>query len=107
MKAKVVINEGQARFSHPLYLKPNAPMVYYLEVPDENVAPSRDWVPFECKERKEKMANAPVVPQAKSGGLQEQFNHILGHMTTIRKSASIGDDHQVLMDALEERYDAR
>lgn len=102
MQAEIIISHGHIRLARPVYLKPQAPIRYTLEIPDEAIAPSRDWLPEEF-ERK----YTPQRPRAKQGSLQERYNQILGKMARTRPATSIGEDFQTLQDALEERYHGR
>ncbi len=104
MQLKISINQGQARLLHPVYLKPDAPSIYYVDVPDKMVAPSRDWFPKELKDLVESCKDDVSIPKATPGSLQERFNKILGSMARVRPGSSIGEDHQIVMDALEARY---
>ena len=71
-------------------------------VPDDAVAPSRDWLPEEFDKEV-----TSQYPEPRPGSLQERYNQILGKMAKTRPAASIGDDFQTLQDALEERYNER
>lgn len=101
MKAELVFNLGQVRLAAPLYLKADAPIHMTIEVAEEYIAPSRDWFPEEFR-------LPPTVaarrPPAKPGSLQEELNIILGPLALTRPGASIGDDHQSYLEAIEERY---
>ncbi|MBK8453870.1 MAG: hypothetical protein WAQ53_14020 [Thiofilum sp.] len=102
MQAEIIVQHGQVKFVHPIYLKPDAPMRYQVEIPDEALLEARDW-----------FVDLPVpetlgkVPPAKPGSLQERLNQLLGRLALTRPSSSIGDDEQMLQDALEERYFGR
>lgn len=99
MKAQLVIEKGQARLLRPIYLKPSAPSHFEIEIPEEALASPRDWFPDELS------ALEPQPP--KPIGLQEELNEILGSLARVRPGGSIGDDHQALLDAMEERYVGR
>lgn len=99
MRAEIVIDQGQAKLAKPLYLKPDAPNRYTIEIPDEALAETRDWYPGEAGQ-----PPATTPPRAEPGSLQGRFNRILGDLARTRPAASIGDDYQMLQDALEERY---
>lgn len=103
MQAEIIIQHGQAKLLHPLYLKSDAPTHYKLEIPDDVLVEVRDWHPEGLK------FPQPLQqpPTAQPGSLQERFNQILGKLAMIRSGASIGDDFQMLQDALEERYFGR
>ena len=102
MQAEIIIQHGQVKFARPIYLKPDAPIRYRVEIPDEALIETRDW-----------FVDAPApetlhkVPPAKPGSLQERLNQLLGRLALTRSSSSIGDDEQMLQDALEERYFGR
>lgn len=102
MQAEIIISQGHIKLLSPLYLKPKAPIRYVVEIPDDAVAQTRDWLP-------EKSDHNFVGQSMKAnpGSLQERYNHILGQMAKTRPAASIGDDFQTLQDALEERYNGR
>jgi len=104
MQVKISIRQGQVRLLAPVYLKPDAPSIYCIDVPDEMLAPSRDWFQKEIKTQLQSNKTQTIKPDAKPGSLQERFNHILGKMAKVRPGTSIGEDHQILMDALEDRY---
>jgi hypothetical protein len=72
-----------------------------IEVAEEYIAPSRDWFPEEFRLPP---AVAARRPPAKPGSLQAEINSILGPLALIRPGASLGDDHQAYLDAIEERY---
>ena len=84
------------------HLKPDAPIRYSLEIPDNAVAPNRDWLPEEFDKDV-----TSQYPEPRPGSLQECYNQILGKMAKTRPAASIGDDFQTLQDDLEERYNER
>jgi hypothetical protein len=102
MQAEIIISHGHIKLARPVYLKPDAPIHYSIEIPDEAVAPTRDLQPeeFDIKFKSQ-------YPKTRQGGLQERYNQILGKMAKTRPAASIGDDFQTLQDALEERYNER
>jgi hypothetical protein len=103
MKAEVIIENGQARLLEPIYLKPDARNRFEIEIPDDALSPSGDWLPDEISG-----PSAPSVkPPAEAGSLQEELNRILGPLARRRPGASIGDDHQMFLDALEKRYEGR
>ncbi len=102
MQAEIIIQNGQVKFARPIYLKPDAPMRYRVEIPDEALIEVRDW--FVDAPDSETLRR---VPPAKPGSLQEQLNQLLGRLALTRPSASIGDDEQMLQDALEDRYFGR
>jgi hypothetical protein len=43
MQAELVIEFGQAKLITPVYLKAHAPTHIKIEIPEELIAPSRDW----------------------------------------------------------------
>ena len=102
MQAEIIISHGHAKLARPIYLKPDAPIRFSLEIPDDAVAPSRDWIPEEFEKE-----FTSQYPKTRPGSLQERYNLILGTMAKTRPPASIGDDFQTLQDALEERYNER
>ena len=102
MQAEIIISQGHIKLSSPLYLKPEAPIRYVVEIPDDAVAQTRDWL---SEENDHEFVGQPM--KANPGSLQERYNQILGHMAKTRSAASIGDDFQTLQDALEERYNGR
>ncbi|MGB2903711.1 MAG: hypothetical protein WBJ68_02330 [Candidatus Dechloromonas phosphoritropha] len=102
MRAEILIQLGQAKLLNPLYLKPDAPTHYHIEVPDDALLYARDYL-----EEQSRPADVGKVPAARPGSLQERLNQLLGPLAKIRPSASIGDDYQTVQDALEERYFGR
>ncbi len=98
MQAEIIISQGHITLSKPLYLKPSAPIRYVVEIPDDAVAHTRDWLP---EQKDSDFISQPV--EASPSSLQERYNQILGRMARTRPAASIGDDIQTLQDALEER----
>jgi len=100
MQVEVIIHHGHIQLAHPVYLKPDAPICYSLEIPDDAVASDRDWVPKENDKE-----NTSQYPKITQGTLQKRYKQILGKMAKVRQSVSIGDDFRTLQDALEERYD--
>lgn len=107
MQLKISIHQGQARLLNPVYLKPDAPSIYSIDIPDDMVAPSRDWFSQEVREQINHFKKPTQVPEAAPGSLQARLNKILGNMAKVRPAASIGEDEQMLKDALEERYFGR
>ncbi len=109
MQVEVIIEHGRAMLAKPVYLKPTAPSRLVLEIDDEYVAPGRDWFEEEFAQLKEIRSQNTVtkVPDATNSPVQARFNAILGPLAKERPSSSIGDDHQTLLDALEERYFGR
>lgn len=103
MKAELIIEHGQAKFVRPVYLKPNAKTRLTVEIDERDIAPTRDWLldDLESPERK------PGKPDATGSVMQAIFNEILGDQAIERPGSSIADDHQLLMEALEERYFGR
>lgn len=99
MRAELIIEQGQARLLDPVYLRATAPIHINIDIPEELIEPSKDW--FYQREAK---SIEPRVPNAKPGSLQEELNKILGSLAKVRPSSSIGDDHQMLLDAMEEKY---
>ena len=102
MQAEIIISYGHIKLLRPVYLKPDAPIHYSIEIPDDAVAPVRDWLPEEFNK-----GFTSQYPATRSGSLQERYNQILGKMAKTRPAASIGDDFQTVQDALEERYNGR
>ena len=100
MKAEVIIESGQARLLKPVYLKPSANKRFEIEIPDDAVAAPRDWFSDESTA----LPPSSVKPSAPAGGLQEELNGLLGGLARVRPGVSIGDDHQRLVDAMEERH---
>ena len=99
MKAQLIIEKGQARLLRPIYLKPSAPTHFEIDIPEEAVAAPRDWFADEPSSA----ATQSAKPVARPDSLQEELNEILGPLARVRSGASIGDDHQMLLDAMEER----
>ncbi len=102
MRAEILIQLGQAKLLNPLYLKPEAPTHYQIEVPDDALLYDRDY-----PEEQPRPADVAIMPAARPGSLQERLNELLGPLAIIRPNASIGDDYQTVQDALEERYFGR
>jgi hypothetical protein len=86
--------------AHPLYLKPESPSRLTITIPEERVAPPRDWYPAEFSETVKFVARRPP---AEPGSLQEELNEILGPLALTRPSSSIGDDYQLYLEAIEDR----
>ena len=103
MRAELIIEHGQAKLISPIYLKPTAKTKLIIDIDDEDVAPLRDWLPDDSVLQKRK----PGRPDANGSPMQAIFNEILGEQAIERPASSIGDDHQLLMEALEERYYGR
>ncbi len=106
MRAEILIAHGRLQLLTPIYLKPDAPSHYHIDVPDDAIEAPRDWLPDEFR------LDGQVVfqsqrPNASPDSLQDRFNQILGKLAKTRPGASIGDDYQSLQDALEERYFGR
>ncbi|MDZ7695421.1 MAG: hypothetical protein U5R49_00360 [Deltaproteobacteria bacterium] len=101
MKLEIIAEKGQVRLATPVYLKPDAPHRFTIEIDARFVDSGRDWMPGE---RHEDWASNRPAPEEKPGSLQERLNSILGDYAVIRNGSSIGDDHQMLMEELEERY---
>ncbi len=59
------------------------------------------------KDVEPRTAAPAIVPEAEPGSLQEELNAILGPYARKRPGGSIGDDHQTLLEAMEERYYGR
>jgi len=104
MQIKIAISQGQAKLLAPVYLKPDAPSIYYIDIPDEMVEPSRDWFQEKLEDSVVKHKDHASIPDAVPGSLQARFNEILGSMARVRPGTSIGEDHQMVMDTLEARY---
>ena len=104
MQAELVIQHGQAKLIQSLYLKPNARNKWVFEINDEDIEPSRDWY---AEEERAAAAHPATKPDAANSPMQARFNQILGDLAIERPSASIGDDHQTLMEAYEHRLDGR
>ena len=102
MKVQIVIERGQVRLLTPVYLKPDADSRIDVEIDDDAIATTRDWFPGDSGD-----PDKTIRPDAKPGSLQAELNDILGPLARRRSSASIGDDHQVLRDAFEDRYSGR
>ncbi|WP_448382803.1 hypothetical protein [Desulfosoma sp.] len=103
MKAHVIIEKGQARLVRPVYLKPDAPTCFEVEIPDDAVLDSRDWSP----EKLPDSTPSGGKPAGQPGSLQAELNDILGDLARVRPGTSIGDDHQILLEAMEDRYAGR
>lgn len=104
MKLEIILEKGQARLASPVYLKADAPHRFIIEVSNDYIASSRDRMPAEFQNE---FAHQHSLPEAKPGSLQAGFNEILGKFAHTRSGASIGDDHQTLLEALEQRYGGR
>jgi hypothetical protein len=100
MQAELIIEHGQAKFISPVYLKPTAKMKLVVDINEEDIAPTRDWLPEDLGLPQRKFDK----PDASASPMQAIFNEILGDQAIERPSSSIGDDHQTLMEAYEERY---
>lgn len=103
MKAELIIEHGQVKFVQPIYLKPTAHSRLTVEIDEEDIMPSKDWFPAPQDTPKGK----PAQPAAADSPMQAIFNEILGSQAIERPGSSIGDDHQLLLDALEDRYFGR
>ena len=103
MKAELIIENGQARLLKPVYLKPDAPRRFEIEIPEETLAETRDWFSHDSSEP----VTDSVKPEAHPGSLQEELNTLLGPLACVRPGASIGEDHQTLFESLEDRYVGR
>ncbi|MBK1706884.1 hypothetical protein [Halochromatium glycolicum] len=101
MQAELIFDHGQVRLAQPLYLKPEAPSHVVITIPEEHLAPPRDWYPEELAPLPR---FTPQRPPAAPGSLQEELNNLLGPLAVTRAASSIGDDHQLYLEALEERY---
>lgn len=97
MKVEIILEKGQVRLASPVYLKTDAPHRFVIEVNDDYVASCRDRMPAEFQNE---FADHHRLPEAKLGSLQARFNDILGQYAHTRSGASIGDDHQTLLEAL-------
>jgi len=73
-----------------------------LNIKDEDLEPSRDWY---VERHTATSTNVDSAPEANRSPMQERFNQILGPMAKRRPGVSIGDDHQTLMEAYEQRLD--
>lgn len=104
MKIEIILEKGQARLASPVYLKADAPDRFFIEVNDDYITSSRDLMPEEIQNE---FARQPGQPAAEPGSLQAKFNEILGPYAHTRPGSSIGDDHQTLLEALEQRYHGR
>jgi hypothetical protein len=103
MRAELIIEHGQVKFTSPVYLKPTAKMKLVVEINEEDIAPTRDWLPDDLV-LPQRTLDKPI---AIDSPMQTIFNEILGDQAIERPSSSIGDDHQTLMEAYEERYHGR
>jgi len=103
MKAELVIEHGQAKFVRPVYLKPTAKSRLTVEIDEEDIMPSRDWFPA-LRSLQDIPKHKPSQPDAAGSPMQAIFNEILGSQAIERPASSIGDDHQLLLDTLEDRY---
>ncbi len=104
MKVEIILEKGQARLASPVYLKADAPHRFVIEVNNDYITSSRDRMPAELQNE---FADQHSLPEAKPGSLQARFNEILGQYAHTRPGASIGEDHQTLLEALEQRYYGR
>ena len=64
MQLKISISQGQARLLNSVYLKPDAPSIYSIDVPDDMVALSRDWFSQEFREQINRFKKPTQVPEA-------------------------------------------
>jgi hypothetical protein len=103
MRAELIIEHGQARLLSPVYLKASAKMKLAVEINEEDVAPTRDWLPEEMILPQRQLSK----PDASGSPMQTIFNQILGDQAVERPASTIADDHQMLMEATEERYYGR
>lgn len=103
MKAQLIIEKGQARLVRSIYLRPDAPQRFEVEIPDDAVVEARDWYPDELAES----APSSGKPPAQPGSLQAELNEILGDLAHVRPGGSIGDDYQTLLEAMENRHAGR
>jgi len=103
MRAELIIEHGQARLLSPVYLKASAKMKLAVEINEEDVAPTRDWLPEEMILPQRQLGK----PDASGSPMQTIFNEILGDQAVERPASTIADDHQMLMEAIEERYSGR
>ncbi|MEJ2586653.1 MAG: hypothetical protein P8165_03550 [Deltaproteobacteria bacterium] len=101
MKVEIIVEKGQVRLAKPVYLKPDAPHRFTIEIDSRFVDSGRDWMPGELQND---VAAKRLVPDGKPDSLQARLNSILGDYAVIRNGSSIGDDHQMLLEALEDRY---
>lgn len=104
MQVEVIIQQGRAMLAKPIYLKPTAPSHVFVEINDDLVEPTRDWFP---ETKLIPIAGKEQVPAASHSPTQARFNAILGPLARERAGSSIGDDHQMLLDALDERHGGR
>jgi hypothetical protein len=108
MKVELINQHGRAMLARPVYLKPTAPARLVLEIDDEYVTHSSDWYEDEFAGPEQVRSQTKTrVPDATNSPVQRRFNAILGPLAMERPSASIGDDHQMLLEALEEKYSGR
>lgn len=101
MQAELIFDHGQVRLAQPLYLRPEAPSRLVITIPEDHLAPLRDWYPAELAPLPR---FTPQRPPATPGSLQEELNGLLGPLAVTRPASSIGDDHQLYLEAIEERY---
>ena len=99
MQAEIILEHGQAKLATAVYLKPGAPSKMIINIRDEDLEPSRDWYVLGDNAIPTKVDSAP---DARLSPMQERFNQILGPLASQRPGASIGDDHQTLMEAYEQ-----
>jgi len=103
MRAELIIEHGQAKLLSSVYLKASAKIKLAVEINEEGVAPSRDWLPEEMILPQRQLGK----PDASGSPMQTIFNDILGDQAVERPASTIADDHQMLMEAIEERYSGR
>ena len=103
MQAELIIEHGQAKLVSPVYLRPSAKMTLVVEINDADIVPTRDWLPDGIALPQRQL----VKPYASGSPMQAILNQILGDQAIERPASSIGDDHQLLMEAFEERYYGR
>ena len=104
MQAEIILEHGQAKLTTAVYLKPGAPSKLVVDIKDEDLEPSRDWY---VELHNTAITLASGVPDAHLSPMQARFNQILGPLAKQRPDASIGDDHQTLMEAYEQRLSGK
>lgn len=102
-EAELIIEHGQAKLISPVYLKSTANTKLVIDIDEKDVAPTRDWLPDGLSLPQRKLGK----PEASGSPMQAIFNEILGEQAIERTESSIGDDHQLLMESIEERYFGR
>jgi len=97
MQIEAIYNHGILTFSQPVDFY-KQPLKVMVEVPNHvaNIPPPQWLKRIDFK--------AERIPAAKEGSLQARFNEILGQHAKERAGSSVGEDHQMRMEVLWEKY---